>query len=241
MELAKLQRYFRVERSAFIDEHFYSRGNFLYLTEKGVFEYTVNGQTYRAKELDCVFYKKGSYYERRVLSPVVLHIFELEGAVPDSDAPVSFVNRQRILGDLALLGGADPKDMPYISHLLRDILYTYQRQSSPAADKRMEQALSVIHSAFHKDLAVSDIAKAVHLSYPQFNRLFAKRTGMSPVRYIRQLRAEKAKDLLYTTDLPISVVAGECGFRDIYYFSNFFKAATGLSPTQYRKQETKEA
>ena len=54
MELAKLQGYVRVERSTFRDEHFYSTQNFLYVIEKGVFAYTVNGKTYQARELDCV-------------------------------------------------------------------------------------------------------------------------------------------------------------------------------------------
>lgn len=243
MELVKLRRYFRVERSSFIDERFYSKENFLYLTESGVFEYSVNGQTYRAGELECVFYKKGAYYERTVLSPVVLHIFELEQAFVAFDAPVSFADHQRIYGDLALLNrinGADRKNLPYIEHLLNDILYTYQQEQAgfqdvcPANDKRIEKALSIIHGNFHKEISVHEVAASVHLSYPQFNRLFVKQMGITPIRYIHQLRSDKAKGLLYTTDLPIKAVAAECGFRDIYYFSNFFKSVTGISPTQYR-------
>ncbi len=245
MELAKLQGYVRVERNTFLDERFYSARNFLYVIEKGVFAYTVNGKTYRAGELDCVFYKNGSYYERTVVSPVVLHIFELEQPFTDTEAPVSISNRQRIRADVALLGGlqgAIRENLPYIEHLLNDILHTYHQEKAQApdtlgaADSRIRQALSIIRSNFHRELSVNALAEAVHLSYPQFNRLFVKQLGVTPIRYIHQLRLEKAKGLLYTTELPIKVIADECGFKDIYYFSNFFRTATGISPTQYRKK-----
>lgn len=240
MELVKLHKYFRVERSAFLDEQFYSRGNFLYLTEKGSYEYTVNGQTFQTGELDCVFYKKGSYYDRKVLSPAVLHLFEIREEFTDSDAPITFTNRQRIHSDIALLNrlnAADANNLPYIEHLLNDILHTHLQEKTGifrTYDKRIVQALEMIRSRFDQELAVTEVAKAVHLSYPHFNRLFVKQLGITPIRYIHQLRLDKAKELLYTTDLPIKAVAAECGFRDIYYFSNFFKSTTGLSPKQYR-------
>ena len=236
MELVKLERYFRVERSTFIDEHFYCRQNSLYLTESGVYEYTVNGTLWQASELDCVIYKKGSFYDRRVLTPVVLHIFEIDRPVVDCLAPVSFADRQRIRSNIALLNNTDGKDLPYISHLLNDILYLYQREQTgkQVPDKRILQAQEIIRSRFDKELTVSEIAKAVHLSYPQFNRLFVKHMQIPPVQYINQMRVDKAKVLLRTTDLPINAVAAECGFRDIYYFSNFFKTATGIAPSQYR-------
>ena len=240
MEPVKLLKYFRVERSSFLDEHFICRGNFLYLTEKGSYEYTVNGKTYRAAELDLVFYKKGSYYDRKVLRPAVLHLFEIEEEIAASDAPITFLNRQRIHSDIGLLNrisAADPNDLAYIQHLLNDIVYVHRQETAgiyPVYDKRIAQALETIRNGFDKELTVTEVAKTVHLSYPHFNRLFVKQLGITPIGYIHQLRLDKAKELLYTTDLPIKAVAVECGFRDIYYFSNFFKSTTGLSPKQYR-------
>lgn len=245
MELAKLQGYVRVERSTFRDEHFYSTQNFLYVIEKGVFAYTVNGKTYQARELDCVYFKKSTYYERTVVSPVILHIFELAQPLADADAPISIANSQRIRENIAFLDnlqGTVKENLPYIEHLLNDILHTHRQEKQQVpdpletADSRITQALSIIHDNFHRELSVNALAEAVHLSYPQFNRLFVKYLGVTPIRYIHQLRLEKAKGLLYTTELPIKVIADECGFKDIYYFSNFFRAATGCSPTQYRNK-----
>ncbi|MBQ8398204.1 MAG: helix-turn-helix domain-containing protein [Clostridia bacterium] len=244
MEIAKVHRYLRVERKTFIKEHFCSRRNSVYLIEKGDFEYTINGQTYQAAESDCVFYKKGSYYDRTVLTPVVLHIFDIDFDFIDSDAPISFFHSDRIRSDIALLNSVNAdieKNMPYIEHLLNDILHIYYSEKaapknhSSINDQRIVQALDIIRDRFDKGIAVSDVAKAVHLSYPQFVRLFEKNMHVTPIRYINELKLDKAKALLYTTDLPIKVIASECGFDDIYYFSNFFKTMSGVSPTAYRR------
>lgn len=243
MEPVKLLNYFRVERSTFIDEHFYCRGNYLYVAESGTYSYCVNGQSWQVSQWECVLFRKDTYYERTVLSPVVLHIFELDQPVWDRLEPVRFADRQRIRSDIALLNSLQmekTQNFSYIAHLLNDIVYLYHRGRvgalipDPTADSRIDRALEIMRSRFDGELTVAELARAVHLSYPQFCRLFVKQLRLTPTQYINQLRTDKAKGLLRTTDLPIKAVAAECGFKDIYYFSNFFKAATGISPTGYR-------
>lgn len=245
MEIAKLSNYQRVERNSFLNEHFRSRRHSLYLIEKGVFEYTVNGQTYTASASDCVFYKKGSYYDRSVLSPLTLHIFDIDIALFDAEGPIHFHNKDRISSTISCLNrieGNIKANLPYIEHLMNDVLHEYQFEKNFAAqktiqyDKRIAKALEIIGSSYHTRISIKDVAESVYLSYPQFNRLFIKQVDMTPLQYINKLRTKKAKVLLYTTDLPISAVAAECGFDDIYYFSNFFKKMTGQSPTEYKKK-----
>ena len=47
---------------------------------------------------------------------------------------------------------------------------------------------------------------------------------------------EKAKELLITGHYTVSEIAYECGFENVYYFSNVFKKIVGVSPTAYRKK-----
>lgn len=72
-----------------------------------------------------------------------------------------------------------------------------------------------------------------NLSYDYFKELFIKQYGMSPVKYITQLRIEKAKELLITKRYSITEIANMCGFENIYYFSNVFKKHTGVSPKTF--------
>ena len=46
---------------------------------------------------------------------------------------------------------------------------------------------------------------------------------------------EKAKSLLLGSNLSVEAVATAVGYSNLYYFSNSFKAHTGKSPSQYRK------
>ena len=74
------------------------------------------------------------------------------------------------------------------------------------------------------------------LSYDYFKELFIKKYGVSPVKYVTALRIEKAKELLITGHYTVSEIAYECGFENVYYFSNVFKKIVGVSPTAYRKK-----
>lgn len=71
--------------------------------------------------------------------------------------------------------------------------------------------------------------------------LFRQEMGMSPVKYLNQVRVLMAKDLLdkrfYHNAPTVSAVAKMCGFSDPLYFSKLFKSHTGLCPTQYRNRE----
>lgn len=84
------------------------------------------------------------------------------------------------------------------------------------------------------ELSNDELAAVSGISTVYFRKLFIKRYGISPMRYVRQKRIEKAKLLLesqyYTS---ISDVAEASGFSCLYYFSKAFKQETSHSPTEY--------
>ncbi|MDR2558933.1 MAG: helix-turn-helix domain-containing protein [Oscillospiraceae bacterium] len=64
--------------------------------------------------------------------------------------------------------------------------------------------------------------------------LFSKHSDMTFSRYLNVMRAERAAELLHTTDKPIKEVAASVGYNDYYYFCRVFKKIYGISPSQYR-------
>ena len=243
-----LQRYRYVERTSFLGEkhhlerkHIYLK-NYIYLVEAGELEYTTEHGTYRAVANHLVLLKKGTCVIRRVISPIHLHIFEVKELGVDFDEPMFTENVSRIQSNISLLH-RDYTDVlrnfDHIRHILRDILYVYQVEcrfdSNQVADERIVQALKIMHRQFGNGVKVAEIAEEVHLSYPHFLRLFEKNTRMTPIEYLNRIKLERAKTLLDTSNLLIEEIAEECGFQNLYYFSNFFKKETGVSPKEYRR------
>lgn len=84
------------------------------------------------------------------------------------------------------------------------------------------------------NLSNDELAAVSGISTVYFRKLFIRRYGISPMKYVRQKRIEKAKNLLesqyYTS---ISDVAEASGFSCLYYFSKAFKQETSRSPSEY--------
>ncbi len=76
------------------------------------------------------------------------------------------------------------------------------------------------------------------LSYAHQFRVFRRSYGISPLRYVAELRMVRIKNLLRDTDLPVSVVADKTGFDNLGYFSRMFKKHAGMSPREYRLSAT---
>ena len=70
-----------------------------------------------------------------------------------------------------------------------------------------------------------------------FSRTFKAMYSTTPVKYINNLRLEKACALLTHTNLSIAEISDQCGFADSSYFSKTFKSAYGQSPANYRNSK----
>ncbi len=82
--------------------------------------------------------------------------------------------------------------------------------------------------------SIHDLARELHLSRSQMHRKLKAMTGMSPAIYIRHVRLQQARILLGTTDLSISEIAYQVGFKTPVYFSQAFKETFGKSPSATR-------
>ena len=86
------------------------------------------------------------------------------------------------------------------------------------------------------NFGISDFCEHLNISRSQLHRIITEHTGLSTSHYIRQLRLERAKELLANTDLLVYEVATEVGFKNMAYFSTSFLAAFGYSPKDMKNQ-----
>ena len=87
----------------------------------------------------------------------------------------------------------------------------------------------------NNDLSHEDIAKHVFLSKPHTNMLYKRSQGISPMQKLRDIRMQKACELLLSTEKSISDIGFAVGFQDQNNFLRSFKKSIGFSPSDYRK------
>lgn len=96
-------------------------------------------------------------------------------------------------------------------------------------------ALAKDYMAAHLDepVLLRDLASMAGLSPFHFLRCFKRATGMPPHAYLTQLRLQRARALLRATEPPAQVAAA-LGFADQSHLTRRFKAAFGVTPSQYQ-------
>ncbi|RYY54340.1 MAG: AraC family transcriptional regulator, partial [Chitinophagaceae bacterium] len=85
-------------------------------------------------------------------------------------------------------------------------------------------------------LSLEEIAAELNISYSWFRRVFKQYTGFSPAQYQLEIKLQKAKELLTSTNMPVKEITYELNFESASYFVTFFKSKTGLSPGDYRQK-----
>lgn len=117
-------------------------------------------------------------------------------------------------------------------------LFTYLTQENAPTDPRIHLAVRFIHDHYARPLTNHEIARAAHSSVSHLSALFSQRMGVAPMKYLENLRLQRAAEMLRFTNLGIKEVLLAVGYRDTAYFSNRFKQHTGQSPRAFRQSFT---
>ena len=95
----------------------------------------------------------------------------------------------------------------------------------------LADALGFIDASMDRPLTTADIVAHVGLSHVAVGKMFRKRLGMSPQRYICKLKMEAARRHLESDDsLRVKEVAVRLGFSSLAYFCNVYRQYFGHSP-----------
>lgn len=90
---------------------------------------------------------------------------------------------------------------------------------------------------YMKRLTREDIASRVFLSPDYVSKVFHNETGLYMKDCLNEVRIQKARQLIKEGRMNVSEIAAYVGFDNFSYFSSLFKKYTGVSPSEYRKQE----
>ena len=110
-------------------------------------------------------------------------------------------------------------------------------RDGPAIDRigfRAQRLKRFIEWHAFEDISLADIAACIGISPFTCIRQFKSATGITPLRYLTQVRVERAQILLKNQRLTIREVAHQVGIRDRYYFTRWFTKAVGIPPQEFR-------
>jgi transcriptional regulator GlxA family with amidase domain len=98
----------------------------------------------------------------------------------------------------------------------------------------LDQTRGWVLTRLQNKLTLADLARHANVSVRTLNRRFRAETGMSPLQWLLQLRVDRARELLETTDLSVSVIAHRSGIGTIDSLRDHLVRRAGLTPRAYR-------
>jgi YesN/AraC family two-component response regulator len=102
----------------------------------------------------------------------------------------------------------------------------------------VEKVKNYLEANYHKhDTSLEGVSEYIGMSYCHLSVIFKRVTGKTFMEYLTQLRIEKAKNLILSTNMLFYEIADAVGYESPTYFSEVFKKRIGMSPTGYRKNK----
>lgn len=90
-----------------------------------------------------------------------------------------------------------------------------------------------IKTYYQKDLTLFELAEIARMTPSYFSNVFKQEVGITYIKYLTQVRIEKAKELL-ELGYKVFVVSQQVGYENYRYFCVIFKKYTGVTPQQYK-------
>lgn len=101
--------------------------------------------------------------------------------------------------------------------------------------RRLHPVFRLIENNYNSSISLEEASLAANMSRHYFCRFFKKTTGSTFIQYIHQVRIDRAKQLMLTSNLSITQIALEVGFESVSHFFRVFHRLTLLTPLKYLK------
>lgn len=105
-------------------------------------------------------------------------------------------------------------------------------------DPEIAQAVRFIRETACDGIAVTDVLKEVAISRSALERRMRATLGRSPNEEITRVRIERVKELLISTDQPLTTIARRSGFQTPQYLVQVFKQRVGMTPGLFRRERS---
>lgn len=121
---------------------------------------------------------------------------------------------------------------------LTDKLITFFESEPESPLQTLQKVKQYIHKHYAEDLSLEILAKKVYLSPSYLSKLFAEYNDSGINKYIKNVRMEKARELLLNTTLSVKEISKRVGYSSDSYFCKSFLKDFEVTPDKFRNQNT---
>lgn len=247
---AELLGVFKLKRGSFrhnsVQERYYDT---LSIRIQGEATFKSGAQTMTVRRGDLLYIPRRSRYTQQSEGETVIAFHFINYTQTPTELPerLTFENAQEAEQLFCDAYNAWNQKKPGYKYECTALLYRLlylakQQQHGDALDtvgpnERIAGALDYLHKHYKEDkVSVANLAAMATMSEAYFRQVFRKLYGVSPCRYMTNLRLEYAAQLLQSQLYTVGEVGEKAGFTDVKYFERVFKARYGCTPNQYKKK-----
>lgn len=161
------------------------------------------------------------------------------GAIYDKNPNL---RREQILNSSDILfRSKNPKDI--LGFFRKNIYEMLEETGQESMDDSgiIQKIRNLVEKEYMRDVSLSYVAEKVNLAPAYVSYVFKKETGKTLIKYITEIKMEKAKLLLEEGSMRVGEIARACGYENQSYFNRAFKNYYGLTPKQFRENGERQS
>ena len=109
----------------------------------------------------------------------------------------------------------------------------------PGKYEKIREAVEYLHLHYtEQDFRIEALSEISGINSAYFARIFNDKFGISPKKYVNELKLKRARELLSHEKYTVSEIGLLLGYSDVYHFSKSFKKGTGMSQLEWRIKTT---
>lgn len=112
---------------------------------------------------------------------------------------------------------------------------TFNNEQSHYNSRRIEKAFEYMNANFNREVSLAEVSKIANMPEASFSRFIKKRTGITFIDSLNEIRLGHASRMLIDTTQTIAEIAYKCGFNNISHFNRIFKKKKVCTPKEFRE------
>lgn len=126
----------------------------------------------------------------------------------------------------------------YMRYWLEYVADNIQSMHNDDQNQLIQQIYKYLNDNFTKPIGLANVSEYVNRNPSYISRFIKQNTGKNFSGILSELRLEKAKKLLRSSNLKIAQIAEQVGYPNLQYFTRVFTAQMNMTPAEYRKITT---